>query len=569
MAAGLAAYPRVLVSRLRWESFFLYGVLSTISLTLRSVASNPSENWFAAAVMVALVVTAASIALLVLLTKFVIVGNPRGLLHPLPLLGVSLVGCVRGALIAELEAGKATPNSLGVLQGVGITIVFTVVLFVGSVALVESLLSKRDQFQELFNRSTTQLLVSGFTFSPKPASEQYAQTVARLDQAISPRLDLGNSRSLTSDEIKQVSLEIQNQINGVLRPISHRLWISALGSVQHVHPWRILSDSIRTLHFSPWLVIFYQLIVGTYTVYVFTGLATVFAVMPAALGVGVLLQVAYFQLRKSSRNQSLALNSLFLILTAAMPLLAPMLLVAAEKELSNFFFATFLSGTTPLLIISTSAHHLLSKDRDIALAAVQSVNSKISRTPASRALDAENSQLASYLHNSLQSNLLRISKQLEFIAQNGNSEDVRRQMKMLRDLLDVSYDDMRASGNRGFSRLPNLIDAWAGICELSVHLNAEESFSKADEKAIVEIIEEIITNSIRYADASKMKFEVHKSEQGTELFATHNGSLRQQTGTGLGTILMEQFATRSMTISVVDGQAQLRLQIHQTASDKE
>jgi hypothetical protein len=156
------------------------------------------------------------------------------------------------------------------------------------------------------------------------------------------------------------------------------------------------------------------------------------------------------------------------------------------------------------------------------------------------------SDLASYLHNSLQAEIQSIIYALEAAAGNpGNVSLGQASLERLRMLASRSLDEDFDS----FSRVPKdhlhtLIENWRGILDITLDWGLPPSFDHdARLPTVVNIIQEVSSNSVTHAAATTLHVSVFVLEEDIGVTIHNNADFVQPTGEGQGTSWLDSFLT--------------------------
>ncbi len=158
------------------------------------------------------------------------------------------------------------------------------------------------------------------------------------------------------------------------------------------------------------------------------------------------------------------------------------------------------------------------------------------------------SDLASYLHNSLQAEIQSIIHALEGAA--GDPDKVglgQASLERLRMLSARSLDEDFDS----FSRVPldhlhALIDSWRGILEITLEWNLP-AHTEDDPRlpTVVNIIQEVSSNAVVHGNATKLAVTVMPEEDDIAVTITNNANLSPPTSVGQGSSWLDSFLIRS------------------------
>ena len=165
-----------------------------------------------------------------------------------------------------------------------------------------------------------------------------------------------------------------------------------------------------------------------------------------------------------------------------------------------------------------------------------------------------NESMASYLHNSLQSELLALSYQIEESAKDPNTENARRLLEKLGSRINRSIsDDFENFVERPLDRLSRIQTGWKGIAAISIEIPDHLLLDANRNFLIVQIIEEAITNAVRFSKSSEVNIVGRETLSG-EIYIVirNNGEAEQQTTTGMGTEWLDRFAAGNWTRTLSD-----------------
>jgi hypothetical protein len=387
----------------------------------------------------------------------------------------------------------------------------------------------------------------------------YDSTLAGIKEHITS-LNL-KVNSIDGSNLRIVSREIQLQINEVLRPLSHRLWVNGLGEVKHRNLFRILRDSIENLDFGVRNIFAFQFFVGGYGISLVLGVKSSLYVTTIGILTSLVLIYTFFFIREKLSNFKFELGIVFLILMALLPVFMPIAIRNPLNASSNALAGLLISPTLPCLMLLISSYRLLVRDRDFAIGAASTVHNKIASISMRSSNLGEEIHLAEYLHNSLQSELYGISKRLEMISNSPSELDGAHVIQSLEDALTRNYEEISASTMDGIFRINRLVDSWKGIADItSSGLDLIEKNPVLSNRAS-QFIEEMITNTIRYGDADKIHFELTSDTKVLRILLTHNAEKEFVKKSGLGTLLMKHYSESGLGIEPEIDENRLRIRI--------
>jgi signal transduction histidine kinase len=430
---------------------------------------------------------------------------------------------------------------------------------------METVLQRKEKFNRVFTDAT--LLVAdpqaliGVKLDPK---HLYDATVKDFKESISS-LNLEKVR-VSHEDLMAASKVIQNQINEVLRPLSHRLWVNGMGQVKHRGFLGILSDAIKTLDFNVKFILAYQFLVGGYGISLVVGFKSSLFLSTIGVLTSSTLIMIFLVLRQNLRSGHFLLGITFLTFVGVLPVFAAILIRNPLSEGATTAAGLLVSPTIPALILMVSTYRLVGRDRDFAIGAATSVRFQVAAVYESERSVDSGIELAEYLHNSLQSELFGIAKQLESAAQSEGSYGSKEVMRSLDAALSRNYRDISTRELDATMRIPQLISSWQGIANITVTgLEHLELWSNLSRKAS-STLEEMITNSIRYGEADDLQIELSVAGAELRILLTHNGKGEISKKSGLGSLLLAHHSESGLRIESENGQTVLGIALPITSN---
>jgi signal transduction histidine kinase len=146
-------------------------------------------------------------------------------------------------------------------------------------------------------------------------------------------------------------------------------------------------------------------------------------------------------------------------------------------------------------------------------------------------------EFASYLHNSVQSELMALSYQLERDEPDEKLEEKKEALARLHSRLKKGVeDDFNDFFESAVDRVSRLESAWRGIAKVEISIPAEILQRESVGFLVVQVIEESILNAVRFCKARKVSAYVEDLQASSfTLVVTNDGTPPSETGNGLGT----------------------------------
>ena len=448
-----------------------------------------------------------------------------------------IVGAIRGYLfyvIVEALNLKAPGDLLNRILASTTTTLFWLPI---ANILINFSRSFKVTYQKSLNTFISQNLGSISSLVPSlQSTTEVASLQAELTKSISPKLKDGDA-----DNLREVAEILKAKINLQLRPLSRRIWLRSLNEYPVVRFPQMLKDSIHYLDYSKYAFIC-----------IMSMLALLDNVFIRSLNESILRTASFFILIFSilyfTKIRLLRNNYLFLIAIGVIPVVGSEF-VSGLLGFSGSWTATFLiSLVAPAVIVILSLFNLTLRDHALIIELLE--NYEISKMPSSSdSYDVGERHLASYLHNSLQSELLAIAGQLEEAAVSNNLERSSEILQRVSSLINRSFiDDFEKFSESPLDRLEVVKKSWSGILDIS--LDIPKGLLEFPERAaaLVQTIEEFAANSYRHSKATRIKASAHLDEIGISLTLTSDGTEKISPKRGLGSEWLDQIAKRPWTL---------------------
>ena len=365
----------------------------------------------------------------------------------------------------------------------------------------------------------------------------------RLASSVEKYLDKSDPASFRS-----LSALLTEQINDQIRPLSRRIFIRNLSEFPLVRYKELLRDALNNLDFS-WklfyLIITSLAVISNISIRSFeeTFWRCFFFLLPL-----VIIMLTYRRVQKSLGNNTIKLNISFLFLTGIIPVLVSEYFVHVLKYSGNWVATLTISPVAPVIIYVLALLRLTQQDRSMIISMLED-SSKIQAKQIPAEIDMERASIASYLHNTLQSELMALSRQLEAAA---NEHDPQRSAELLQRVSSrvnrSIADDYREFAQSPRERLDAVVNSWQGILAINMK-NPELLFIDQNKGSlIVQTIEEIATNISRYDMATELDISALKKGDNVVLEFQSNGQGKLVRTKGIGTAWLDRIAQSQWTI---------------------
>ena len=525
------------------KGFLLYSPISIFGFQVSVMVVN-EQGLFGQLLFAGFAVTLATFISYLTLIQLFNLNSKYSSSFILQIILLACLGIIRGFLFF------AGVEFLGINQPSGLaerltSSVFNTIFWLG---LANYVISVSNKFANSYQKALNQYLIEkvGTTKSSglSPSNLNLLNSLqSQLADELRKYLDKSDPESF-----KELSKTISKQINDRIRPISRRIWIKSINEVPAIRYRQLFSDSITFLRFS-WPQFYFLLI----SLSIFGNLAlrspveTFWRTITYVLCLGV-LSILFQIVRRKIAKRSLILNSVSLILFGLIPVIFSEYLVNQLGYAGDWIATILVSPVAPVLMLSLSLLNLAQQDRRMILDLLQDDSFSMNRALPGLS-EIEGAQVASYLHNSLQSELLALANQLYDAAQESNYRRKSELIEKVAARINRSIaDDFLSTKHSPQMRLDSVIEAWKGILEIEITVSDPRIFELEKAPILVQAIEEISTNLARYDSASRVLIEITSTDSTLQVKFQSDGKGQLVGAKGLGSSWFEKIAIRPMTI---------------------
>jgi signal transduction histidine kinase len=451
------------------------------------------------------------------------------------------VGAIRGVSLYLAIDAYGYINRVSFASSTISSLLYTSIYYGGASLFISLLLRKNRQFHSEFETAAFYRLQRELDCTSSSIDSNYEATMLRISAAISS--EVSTSSSMDQDQIKRICDEIRFQIQNVLRPLSHRLWIDSFGEIRIGSPKEILKDAIIDLRFSKSFILGYQFFVGIFGIGIVLGFFNGIVKSLIATTVSLTLFAIFDRYRLNREVQTLKSSILLLLLVATVPGFTSELISYLIDLPFDFLASAIIGPGLPAILVVAAVYGLITRDKDFALSAARSIRLSESNNFGIDSHSIESRELSEYLHNTLQSELLRISKHLEL---SNDSQETARHIEQVNRALSRSRSEVAVFRTQGIERLTSICKSWEGIADISLEIDQIEGIDPSKLASAASIVEEMISNSIRYAEASVIFIQFQGRIPFIEISLTHNGSKVVTQGEGLGSLSLSTRAVEPL-----------------------
>ena len=461
---------------------------------------------------------------------------------------LSASGAFRGFCIGQASAFFNLNDPINIIIRT-INSGLTTLIWLGLIGLlIEAQSSYIREYQDLYRRFL--MLKSGRLPDGRELNSgrlsEIAEQVSEMTSPVRSKLALMNESEFTDDQIRDAVAELQKVIKEQIRPLSHRLWFDRSSHLLRFRFANLFFDALKSKDtpisfFSS--VISFTIFFGVTISYGYeTGL-----IIGGIFGISiVLILFAEKFIAKKFRIKLVLLHPIVLILLPIVPIYFVQIYleyIGSPKWLPYTLFGFI--GVIPLFAILTTmlAQSLIDRAKIIDILTAQITSGYVEEHLNAIAKMAEDSEIASYLHSSLQSELTAIALKLDQASRSGNRNEVKSIIQYAQIVIERDLSvNFHAGEHSPLGRINALLDAWRGIAEIKINLSGIELCETQVVTDISQIIEEAVSDSVRFGNANVISIKGSTSPDHYYFIVTDNGTSKNQGGSGLGTILLDEIA---------------------------
>ena len=437
--------------------------------------------------------------------------------------------------------------------------IYTVVFWVG---LASILIESNRRFKRRYRALLTQILISKLrsSESPDPGYALMAQQIARMQLKIKATIQDRQPDHVDAAHAETLASALRDEIETGLKPLSQRLWLKSVLTPPTAKLHGVLITAITELRY-PFILtaVLYgcaNVINTTQSLGFFAGI--VYGV--STFIVFWVLEKARFKSVLRFSSKSSYINSFFV---AFIGLFVGVTTNGVFRILEfdySFAVAVLSAPSLPILIISVAGIKLTLHDRQTMIDILSRKTSKVNKEGIDSVVHGN---AASYLHNSLQSELFALALQLDRLAENPDPAQNRIVMERLEALVSQSKsEDFKNFQETPNERLNRIITSWNGIAEITLDLDESIWMDSSRSSIVVSLTQEAIANAIRSGRANLVQIVGEIAGDSIVVTVTDNGSATLLTDRrGIGSQWIDRIAISDWKLEQTDIGRVLRVEI--------
>ena len=538
------------------SAFLLFSPVSFLAFPISNAVTNHDES-FLVLLIAGLFITILTFGVygtLLKICEFIKVENQAMKVLQFSLI-LGITGATRGVFF--FQAGEF----LGLLQPSSFqariaSSTFTTFIWLGaSIVLINTVRAFRSEYQGALNEYVASEITQA---TSSFVSEGDIEEVQEFQTELAASL-IELMKDSKDSRLENLAEKITLHINEGLRPLSRRIWLRSLSEFPIISYKRLLREALLTLRFKPLNFILGIAFLALIENFFLRGLAESIIRVSSYVVLVMVVLVVFDKFR--TRFTGTLFNGVFLLLIGLLPTLfseAWVGLFGFERSIFESFFVMPVPGT---LILALALAELAQQDRKFLLDWLRDNRHEALRDTA-RGVDAQKRQLASYLHNSFQSELLALSGQLTAAAM---SRDKELTSKVLQKVASISSrsisEDLARFNDEPADRLRKVVESWANLVTITTNLPSELLSNRAKCAIVVQAIEEVASNSFRHGKADALHVSASRGEVGFKVIFRSNGTSPKRGKQGLGTAWFNQVSIKPWKIESNDGGTTIEIEV--------
>lgn len=458
-------------------------------------------------------------------------------------------GIVRGLLLTSIFNLKGYEDPISLIERL-LTSIFNVSVWLGFGIIV---IENHRRFIRRYRAMLTQILILKLRNSAdfQPGYSYIEAHIVEMQVRLKNSVDeIRSATHITSLETA-LAEKFRKEIDEELKPLNQRLWVKSAYSPPSLRVKEVFKTACAELDFKFHL-----------TAWIFLGilvLNTVVLIGPVeSLAYGLLSYISFYLLNNSrilliekfNKRQEF-FNTIFLMsIGLSVGFLSTSILDFVGFR-HSYSAAIFIAPVLPVLTITISFIQLALTDRD-TLMTILSRQSKNLNEGYMEKLNRGNA--ASYLHNSLQSELSSLAIQLDSVSRNPDP----LQSQIVSQKIDSFISRSRQEDFRDFletpdQRLQRIIESWEGIAQIKVSLDPWLLGDPSRASLVVQLIQESVANAIRSGHADSVEISGVHAGETIRITVTDNGrATNESSKRGVGSEWIDSIAVSEWTLKRSD-----------------
>lgn len=471
-------------------------------------------------------------------------------------LAVTLIGLSRGYLLWILSPLAGIEQNSTLWQRLGVSLLMTLI-WLPTIAWV---IENNKAYKRRFNVALNQL-------AHALAQSENANIADRID-SLEPVIAL--RKNLTSIAAKAADLDnpirliesaegIKKQIEEIIRPLSHQLWGGSVNRGMKGSLGALIKAALENFSIN--------------TVRLLLAVAVVGAIGGLSLGelnralIMICIPVAWLALLNYGRKRwcdripafrTAVSRVAFIAFAGISSVVLCDLMGLASGFASELLPLTLVSWLAPLPIVAL--FFLEALVNQVLLNREQTLEAM--RNNVTRVEDYFELSFASFLHNSIQSELTSIALQLRSLTNGLDPKKLKDIIQRLQAMSEMSLGrEFLSRADSPIGHLEKVAKSWDGIAKVSLEVSELDLDEFRASSILVPMVEEAVANSIRHGGATIVRVRVWGAEGNTQVEVFNNGKLIESGASGMGSKWISSVSLRDYEPVLKNGGTVLRFEI--------
>ena len=471
---------------------------------------------------------------------------------------IAVIGLIRGYFsyigLGLLDFPEYTELPIRLVTSTSSTLLW-LTLAIYLVSMHEAFKSEFDAFIRTSFTSLSKAEPTQLRKIPTALAPEIKAIELQIQKSLSPMYQ----SVVTPEILLSVSQQLRDCIETSIRPLSHRLWLQDGKVYPRISLGALVREGLNRQDFSIISAVSFLALLSSFNLSSLIG----FPRASLAIFITFVITSVYFLIQrkyvpnirmKSITVKVLNLSAPGLVLSGVFYLLNTLIfsddLGFLNLILLPISFTVFLLASTIRIVKEDQSHFFSQLKLDIDSRVPEQANNQDQQS---------GKEVAAFLHNSVQSELLALSYQLEELSKNPDSKEAKATLERLASSLTAqigkNFEDFN---EKPTERLSTLVSAWSGIAliEFTSDPDVLSGFKRAHD--VVQVIEESITNAVRTANATVIRISWERTGSlNLRVEVKNNGHVDHIGATGLGTQWLDEIAYGRWSRETIDGQTTL------------
>jgi hypothetical protein len=260
--------------------------------------------------------------------------------------------------------------------------------------------------------------------------------------------------------------------------------------------------------------------------------------------VSILFFVDKFQLLGKKIGRNILITSIISIV----PIYLSEILAGFLGFNQNYLATTLIIPVPIAVVVVLSFLDLSNKDRNFLLKLLEDKRFQI-HPETSKGIDPNKRNLASYLHNTFQSELLALSQQLATVALTRDKAETAKVLQRVSAVANRSLsEELSRMSQDPLERLNSVVNSWENLLEIDVQIEKQFLKTHLDSITFIQTLEEVATNAFRHDKATKLSITSEMGEVGVRVYFQSNGKQPISKSKGVGTLWLDQVSLTPWSI---------------------